>query len=125
MDIGEVGYRCIEQRIVDVTGLTDRTIATSPGTFMDKRFDLAHLWEQRPRFIVLTLFGRDDPGAPLHPFSQMEERLATAPEFQRDFVHATNDSLQAHRLRAALGAAALFPYATPGRRYVLAAYQRD
>jgi len=125
MDIGEVGYRCIEQRIVDVTGLTDRTIATSPGTFMDKRFDLAHVWEQRPRFIVLTLFGRDDPGAPLHPFSPMEERLATAPEFQRDFVHATNDSLQAHRLRATLGAAALFPYATPGRRYVLAAYQRD
>jgi hypothetical protein len=126
MDIGEVGYRCIEQRIVDVTGLTDRTIGTSPGTFMDKHFDLGYVWAQRPRFIVLTLFGRDAPDAPLHPFSPMEERLALDPAFQRAYVHvgtaSTGDAFD--RLRAALGADALFPYATPDRRYVLAAYRR-
>jgi len=126
MDIGEVGYRCIEQRIVDITGLTDRTIGRSPGTFMDKQFDLGYVWAQEPRFIVLTLFGRDAPGAPLHPFSPMEERLALDRTFQRSFVHAERDTLgsEADRPRAALGADALFPYATPDRRYVLAAYRR-
>ena len=130
MDIGEVGYRCIEQRIVDVTGLTDRRIGRSPGTFMAKRFDLAYVWAQRPAAIVLTLFGREDPGAPLHPFTPMEERLALDPEFQRDFLRAATDSTananagEMDRLRASLGADALFPYATPGRRYVLAAYRR-
>jgi len=126
MDIGEVGYRCIEQRIVDVTGLTDRRIGMSPGPFMDKRFDLAYLWAQQPRFIVLTLFGREEPGAPLHPFSTMEERLAQDPTFQRDFVRVENDTLgsTSEQLRGSLGAAALFPWARPGQRYVLAAYRR-
>jgi hypothetical protein len=126
MDIGEVGYRCIEQRIVDVTGLTDRQIAKSPGTFMDKRFDLAYVWAQRPAAIVLTLFGRDAPGAPLHPFSPMEQRLALDPEFQREFIVASSDTTTdaIDRLRTSLGADALFAYATPGRRYVLAAYRR-
>jgi hypothetical protein len=121
-----VGYRCIEQRIVDVTGLTDRQIAKSPGTFMDKRFDLAYVWAQRPAAIVLTLFGRDAPGAPLHPFSPMEQRLALDPEFQREFIVASSDTTTdaIDLLRTSLGADALFPYATPGRRYVLAAYRR-
>ena len=93
---------------------------------MDKRFDLGYVWAQKPRFIVLTLFGRDAPGAPLHPFSPMEERLALDSAFQRTFVHAQRDTLgsEMDRIRAALGADALFPYATPDRRYVLAAYRR-
>jgi hypothetical protein len=126
MDIGEVGYRCSEQRILDVTGLTDRHIGKSPGTFMDKRFDLGYVWARHPDFIVLTFMGRDAPEAPLRPFSPMEERLALDPEFQRDFVRAASDTAAnaLDQLRISLGADALFPYATPGRRYVLAVYRR-
>ncbi len=36
MDIGIIGYECIDQRILDITGLTDRYIAQSPGEFLDK-----------------------------------------------------------------------------------------
>jgi hypothetical protein len=56
----------------------------------------------------------------------MEARFALDPDFQRDFMHVASDSTvaESERLRASLGADALFPYATPGRRYVLAAYRR-
>ncbi len=134
MDIGEVGYRCIDQHIVDVTGLTDRHIAKSPGTFMAKSFDLGYVFERRPEFIVLTFFGRGealaplDATAPLYPFSEMEHRLAAHPAFGRDYYRVPEPgdapAEGIGRLRRSLGAEAVFPYATPGRRYVLAVYAR-
>lgn len=136
MDIGEVGYHAIAQRIVDVTGLTDRVIARSPGTFMAKTFDLAYVFDRRPEFIVLTFFGRGDllaavdAGAPLYPFSEMESRLASHPAFERDYFRAPPAAPAAaglaglDGLRRFFGADAVFPYATPGRRYVLVAYRR-
>lgn len=134
MDIGEVGYHGIEQRIVDVTGLTDRVIARSPGTFMAKTFDLAYVFDRRPEFIVLTFLGRGDllapvdANAPLYPFSEMESRLASHPAFERDYFRAADSTAPAaaglEGLRRFFGAEAVFPYATPGRRYVLVAYRR-
>ena len=126
MDIGEVGYRCIEQRVVDVTGLTDRHIGKSPGTFMAKRFDIDYIWAKRPEFIVLTFLGRNAPEAPLHPFSSMEERLGADSTFQREYLRAKDpsDSTRLAGPGALPGAASQFEYATPGHRYVLAVYHR-
>jgi hypothetical protein len=109
MDIGEVGYRCIEQRIVDVTGLTDRTIGRSPGPFLDKHFDTAYLWSQRPAFIVLAFTGvpRGSEGAIApHAFSPMETRLASDSTFRADFLRAPDpaDSTRCSRTAAGAGA---------------------
>jgi hypothetical protein len=126
MDAGEVGYRCIDQRIVDLTGRTNRTIGSSQGAPTDKRFDLDYLWKLRPRFLVLSFFSRDAADAPLHALTPMEERLAFSPGFQRDFVRGASDKLstEADRERASLGADAVFPYRTPDQRHVLAVYRR-
>jgi len=134
MDIGEVGYRCIEQRIQDVTGLTDRRIAKSPGTFNAKQIDPDVLWSRPPEFIVLAFLGSGEPDSPfhpntpLHPFSPMEAQLQSDPRFQGGYVQpqaaaAPADDARA-RLRAALGAEEVFPYAEPGRSYFLAVYRR-
>jgi hypothetical protein len=129
MDIGEVGYRCIEQRIVDVTGLTDRTIGRSPGTFMDKRFDLAYVWAQKPRFIVLTYFGGNEATAPLYPSSPMEERLAADPTFQRDYLRPRDPpepTQGAYSVMEQLLSSDTIPisYSTPGRKYLLGVFRR-
>jgi hypothetical protein len=123
MDIGQVGYRLIDQTIVDITGLTDRHIAKSPGNFIAKRFDLAYVFDRNPEFIVLTFIGRDQPGAPLHPFSEMESRLAAHPRFTRDYLR-TSVPGATPASEPSFGAEAVFPYATFGQRYLLAVYQR-
>ena len=95
MDIGLVGYRCIEQTVIDLTGLTDRYIAKSPGTFLAKQFDPAYIFDQRPRYIVFAFRAPGDPYAPLAedasliPFSEMEARLLAHPDFRRFYVDST------------------------------------
>ncbi len=132
MDIGLVGYRCIDLRILDITGLTDRTIARSPGGFLDKRFDPAYVFDQRPRFLVIVLTNR--PGAPagqlaLIPWTKIEDRLVAAPQFRDRYVRrpasvpATGDLVE--RVRALSGAAAVFSHDYPGRLYLLAAFERQ
>ena len=127
-------FPCGESRHGQYSALTDRRIAKSPGTFMDKAFDLAYVFERRPRFIVLAFFGVGEANTPfeanaaLHPFTEMERRLGSHPEFARryfrDSAAESAPSGDLDRLRWSLGAEALFPYATPGRRYVLAVYRR-
>jgi hypothetical protein len=134
MVTGQVGYRCFEQRIVDLSGRTDRHIGKSPGTYRDKRFDLSYVWAQRPQVIALTLTGREGSAAPLKPFFEIEERLAIDPEFQRSYVQAIADSMAdstrvtssdpRDSLRRSLGADAVFPYTTAGWRSVDAAFRR-
>lgn len=132
MDIGLVGYRCIDLRILDITGLTDRTIARSPGGFLDKRFDPAYVFDQRPRFLVIVLTNR--PGAPagqlaLTPWTTIEDRLVAAPQFRARYVRqpasapAAGDLLE--RVRALSGAAAVFSHDYPGRLYLLAVFERQ
>ena len=134
MDIGLIGFRLREQRIVDVTGLTDRTIARSPGEFMAKRFDLDYIFGQRPRWIVLSFLASGEPYAPIapaqaiHPFSGMEERLAAHADFARHYVEpprapgANTDELE--NLATRLRARRVFRAAAPGRHYLLAVYSR-
>jgi hypothetical protein len=136
MDIGQIGYRLREQRIVDVTGLTDRHIARSAGTFMAKRFDLDYVFHQRPRWIVLSFLASGEPYAPIapgqaiHPFSEMEEALVSHPAFAGGYeqspspvVSSGDDELEA--LASRLHARRVFRSAAPGHHYLLAVYERE
>ena len=52
MDIGQLGYET-DLHIVDISGLVDRTIAKSPGGFLQKEYPVSYLLDQQPRFFVL------------------------------------------------------------------------
>jgi hypothetical protein len=135
MDIGRIGYRLRDQRIVDVTGLTDRHIARSPGTFMAKRFDLDYVFRQRPRWIVLSFLASGEPyaaispGQAIHPFSEMEQALVSHPAFAGWYdegpapVASSGDELEL--LASRLHARRVFRSAAPGHHYLLAVYERE
>jgi hypothetical protein len=130
-DIGEVGYRCIDQRIVDVTGITDRTIGQSPGPLHDKHFDLGYVWSKQPAFVVIGFTGAPpmtDAAAPPHESSPIETRLALDPIFERDFMRALPppDSTRHEwrEVRTLSAADTLFEYVTPEHTYQLAVYRR-
>ena len=135
MDIGQIGYRLREQRIVDVTGLTDRHIARSPGTFMAKRFDLDYVFRQRPRWIVLSFLASGEPYAPIapgqaiHPFSEMEEALVSHPAFAGWYGEAPEPAVvsgdELEELASRLHARRVFRSAAPGHHYLLAVYERE
>ena len=131
MDIGIVGFRCIDLRILDVTGLTDRFIAKSPGGFLDKRFDPSYVFDRPPEYLVIALtgaVGRDirDPG-PLVAWSPVERRLAATPEFRSLYVQsrtAPDGAEPLEVLAASIGALRVFEHDYPGRRYFLCVYAR-
>lgn len=133
MDIGIVGYECPQLRILDVTGLTDRFIAKSPGPFLDKRFDLAYVFDQRPRLLVLTVGGPQEPGGGFDParltaWTDIEDRLAKRPEFRADYVRPREAAAEAddlERAAALFGAAAAFRHAYPDTTYLLLVYERS
>ena len=98
MDVGMIGWLAAGQRIVDVSGLTDRYIAHAPGGFLNKRYPVSYILDLHPRFIVLVAgYGPD-------------ERIAADPSFRADygFKFARN----AHR------------YVLPRGNYRLALYER-
>jgi hypothetical protein len=66
MDVGIVGYES-GLRVIDITGLTNRAVALSPGGFLDKRYPVEALLEQRPRFFVLVAGFPTDTRIALHP----------------------------------------------------------
>jgi len=134
MDIGLIGYRNHEQRILDLTGLTDRHIARSPGTFMAKRFDLDYVFRQRPRWIVLSFLASGEPYSPIaptqaiHPFSEIEQRLVEHEDFAGHYLEspraARSDGDELDGLAARLGARKVFRSAATGHHYLLAVYGR-
>jgi hypothetical protein len=131
MDIGIVGFRCIDLRVLDLTGLTDRHIARSPGSFLDKRFDPAYLFDRRPEYLVIVLTGRlesgsNDPAA-LSPWSPIERRVVAAPEFRRIYFRprgAPEGAPPLDALAARVGAERVFRHEYPGRTYFLCVYVR-
>ena len=81
MDIGIVGYLADGLRILDITGLTDRHIAKSPGAFLLKQYDPAYLFGKRPEIVVLTFAANGDPDRPpeglsLLPWSPEENAIS-------------------------------------------------
>lgn len=131
MDIGIVGYLNPQLRILDITGLTDRYIARSPGRFLDKRFDPQYVFARKPDYLVIVLNahllpdGRDDE-AGLKPFSPIEERLVEHPSFKANYHcprEPTPGADELDALAARLGAVKVFRHRYPGMSYLLAAFE--
>lgn len=133
MDIGIVGFFCHDQRILDITGLTDRTIAKSPGTFLDKRFDPRYVLDRKPEFVVLVLGSRAPPDAApplssLRPWTPIEGAILAQSEFRRDYVRppasAPPGAPWTDDLARRIGAERIFRHDYPGRHYLLAVFRR-
>jgi hypothetical protein len=61
MDVGMIGWTLRDQRILDITGLTDRRIAHAPGGFLQKSYPASEVLGRDPRFVVLVpRFGIDE-----------------------------------------------------------------
>ncbi len=136
MDIGIIGYMCHEQEILDITGLTDRHIGKSEGTFLNKVYDPAYVLDRKPEFIVLTIFseGRSytppPRGTAFNNWSEMEARLAQHPEFRRWYERkrawqSSDGSDWLGRFAATIGADEVFEHGRPGLRYLLATFSRN
>jgi len=131
MDIGIVGFRCLDLNILDLTGLTDRTIASAPGGFLKKRFPLSYVLDRQPEFIIVVYTGPADFPADrpvsLVPWTEIERRLVADSTFNEWYVHARAADPGAgllEELAAHYGAARVFRHAYPGRSYFLFAYER-
>ncbi|RJP31910.1 MAG: hypothetical protein C4547_14695 [Phycisphaerales bacterium] len=142
MDIGIIGFLCPRLRILDITGLTDRTIARSPGPFLDKRFDPSYVFDQRPEYLVITMHARLNPDgsddvSALAPWTPIEARLVATEAFAEHYFHprppaagvptdlsaarAGDDAVLAE-YAAVLGAERVFRHTYPGYTYLLAVY---
>jgi len=134
MDIGIIGYLCSEQKILDITGLTDRFIARSPGTFLDKKYDVDYILDRNPEYVVLAMEGGGasdvNPRAELSltPWTNAEVSLWRHPDFQRRYVRKRGIQTAARRtlrgIAAGLGAERVFQHDYPGRYYLLAVFKR-
>ncbi|MBW1807006.1 MAG: hypothetical protein JRJ87_02345 [Deltaproteobacteria bacterium] len=135
MDIGIIGYLCHEQRILDISGLTDRTIAKSPGLFLNKSYDPGYVLSQKPEFIVLVITAAGTPYKTPRPntrfdfWTKMEKKIYNHPEFQKHYVrrYSLPDKRSmpdwTYRLAGKLGAEKIFQHAHPGRHYLLALFR--
>jgi arabinofuranosyltransferase len=70
MDVGIIGYES-GLGVLDISGLTDPSVARAPGGFLDKRYPVANLLAAAPRFFVLVDGFR------------MDEAILADPEFRR------------------------------------------
>jgi len=133
MDIGIIGYLCDEQSILDISGLTDRYIAKSEGSFLRKRYDPDYVLSKEPRFVVLAVTAPgwfyQPPAADteFHFWSAVEGRLYHDERFQARYVHRSADSSRIddwrERLRTRMGARAIFEHAHLGRYYLLLVFE--
>jgi hypothetical protein len=132
MDIGIVGYTMPDTRVLDITGLTDRFIAKSAGSFLKKRYDPLYVLGRRPRFIVIALFaqgasyGPPEPGTGFRPWSDIERALIDHPEFRRIYARPRPPEPAARwpqDFAAAIGARIAFEHAQLGRHYILAVFE--
>jgi hypothetical protein len=134
MDTGIIGYRCIDQQILDITGLTNRFIARSPGAFLDKQYDPAYVFDQKPRFIVLVIKQAGNPdepptGAGFSTWTNIERDLLHHPDFNRWYrkprAAGAPDEPWLDRTAKGLGAARMFQHAHPGVFYLLTVFERQ
>jgi hypothetical protein len=79
MDIGIVGYYS-QLRIIDLTGLTENTIARAPGAFQEKVYDPAYVLDQEPRYVILVSQDGD-----LVPDFPIDRRIYESPSFQDSY----------------------------------------
>jgi hypothetical protein len=132
MDIGVVGYRCPDRRILDITGLTNRHIGKRVAR---EGYDPAYVLGQAPELIVIVLTAPGDGRQPLPPDVQLatwtgiERGIVSHPEFQARYRRprpaAGAESHWTEHLAARIGAERVFEHAHPGRYYLLAAFRRS
>lgn len=79
MDVGMVAYYS-HLRVIDITGLTDITIAQVPGGMLEKVYDAAYVLDQKPEVIVLV--DVDDDMVPDYP---IDRRLYEDEHFQAEY----------------------------------------
>jgi len=136
MDIGIVGYLCVDQPILDLSGLTDRFIAKSGGSLLRKRYDPEYILERKPRFVVLTLtaggwyYQPPPPGTKFQFWTRVERRLYKDEEFRARYLHrpaAQPDDEGDWRdaLARRFGAVRVFEHAHPGAYYLLAVFDSE
>jgi len=80
MDVGVVGYHT-HLRVIDISGLTEATIARAPGGFLDKVYDPAYVLDQSPAALVFV--DTDGDGETNYP---IETRIAAHEDFQRYYA---------------------------------------
>jgi hypothetical protein len=125
MDIGIIGYYCIDQRILDITGLTDRYIARSPGEFLDKDYDLQYILKQRPEYIVLVMHAPATGAKPsasgmrLAFWTRIEEKIYQHPDFMLNYLDfsAAAAANAPNPLPVKTGAVRVFLHAHPDMMY--------
>lgn len=132
MDIGLVGYRCIDQHVLDLTGLTDRHIAKRPGGFLSKQYDPAYVLDQSPRLIVLSLSAQGEsytpppPGTEFGFWTDIEKRIYDHPEFQAHYLSRNpNAKPGLEAVAEHYGASRIFEHGHPGMYYLLAVFERQ
>jgi hypothetical protein len=133
MDIGIIGYYCIDQPILDVSGLTDRTIAKAEGAFLRKQYHPDYVLSKRPRFVVLTLtadgFYYQPPprGTKFEFWTRVERRLYANEAFRARYTRRDPDLPDAadwrEKLAHRLGAVRIFEHAYPDAYYLLAVFE--
>jgi hypothetical protein len=136
MDIGIIGYLCVDHPILDISGLTDRFIAKAQGRFLRKSYDPAYILDKKPRFVVLTLtadgwYYQPPPrGTKFQLWTGIERRLHNDAEFQARYAHrrpappgGAEDWREA--LARRVGAVRIFEHAYPGAYYLLAVFDAE
>jgi hypothetical protein len=136
MDIGIVGYLCIDQPILDLSGLTDRFIAKSEGSLLRKRYDPEYVLAREPRFVVLALtadgwyYQPPPPGTKFQFWTRVERRLYRDERFQARYVHRAaappdGEGDWREALAGRFGAVRVFEHAHPGAYYLLAVFDAE
>jgi arabinofuranosyltransferase len=136
VDIGIVGYNCIQQNILDLSGLTDRHIAKSKGAFLKKVYDPQYILNRKPEFIVITLcapgrsYSLPPEGTKFRHGFAMETKLVTHPQFKKYYMkkrtpNNTSSTNWLDNFAASLGAEKAFEHGTHGRFYILIVYCRN
>ena len=131
MDIGIVGFKCIDFNVLDITGLTDRKIAKSPGGFLTKEFDPAYVFDRRPEFFILAVSAPTGPITPanvaeLFAWTDIEHMLYTRPEFAAHYARPRTlreGASELEWLADLFGAERAYRHHYPGQGYLLFAYR--
>ncbi|HMQ16642.1 MAG TPA: hypothetical protein PKC49_11775, partial [Phycisphaerae bacterium] len=128
------GYHCHDLHVLDITGLTDRFIAKSPGGFLDKQFEPSYVLDRRPEYVVIVFtapFRLDqlDDVTRLVRWTDIEDRILNDPLFIERYVRVRPDDPSRpplERLARMLGAEMAFEHLHPGDRlYLLVLYRSE
>lgn len=132
MDIGMIAYQCADHHILDISGLTDRFIAKSPGGFLKKKYDPAYVFDKQPEIVVLVFSapGTSYTTLPVDTtfrfWTPTEQWLYESVPFQEHYLQrgGPRDPGPLTAFAQRIGAERIFEHGFPGSRYLLAVFRR-